>query len=58
MWGERSQETDADYLLTQRPIADGPERVLAQFHGGAGSLGLAPWSSDGKRIVFVSREPD
>lgn len=47
-----------DYLLTQRQLADGTERVLAQFYGGAGSLGIAPWSADGKRIIFVSREPE
>jgi hypothetical protein len=48
----------ADYLLLQRPLADGDERVLAHFYGGPGSLGLSPWSPDGKRIVFMSREPD
>jgi hypothetical protein len=47
-----------DYLLTQRSLVDGGERVLAQFYGGMGSLGIAPWSADGKRIVFVSREPE
>jgi len=47
-----------DYLLLQTSLADGGERVLAQFHGGQGSLGIAPWSADGKRIVFVSREPE
>lgn len=46
-----------DYLLAQRQLPDGEERVLAQFYGGAGSLGISPWSADGKRIVFVSREP-
>lgn len=47
-----------DYLLVQRPLAGGEERVLAQFHGGAGSLGIAPWSPDGRNVVFVSREPE
>lgn len=47
-----------DYLLTQRTLADDAERVLAQFHGGMGSLGIAPWSPDGKRVVFASREPE
>ncbi|HEX6637252.1 MAG TPA: hypothetical protein VF033_06310 [Steroidobacteraceae bacterium] len=47
-----------DYLLVQRALAGGEERVLAQFHGGPGSLGIAPWSPDGKHVVFVSREPD
>jgi hypothetical protein len=45
-----------DYLLTQRSLADGRERVLAQFYGGAGSLGIAPWSADGRRVIFASRE--
>ncbi|HUQ12489.1 MAG TPA: hypothetical protein VM146_19440 [Steroidobacteraceae bacterium] len=47
-----------DYLLVQRSLADGGERVLAQFYGGTGSLGISPWSGDGKRIIFVSREPE
>jgi hypothetical protein len=49
---------DGDYLLTQRSLADGGGRVLAEFHGGMGSLGVSPWSADGKRVVFVSREPE
>ena len=48
----------SDYLLVQRSLANGSERVLAQFHGGMGSLGVAPWSADGKRVVFASREPE
>jgi hypothetical protein len=32
--------------------------VLAQFYGGMGSLGVSPWSADGKQVVFVSREPE
>jgi TolB protein len=47
-----------DYLLLQSPLAGGDDRVLAQFHGGAGSLGISPFSPDGKRLVFVSREPE
>jgi hypothetical protein len=31
---------------------------LARFFGGPGALGPAPWSGDGKQLVFVSREPD
>jgi Tol biopolymer transport system component len=46
-----------DYLLMQRPLGDGEARVLAQFYGGPGSLGISPWSPDGRRLVFVSREP-
>jgi hypothetical protein len=47
-----------DYLLALNPLAGGATRVLAQFHGGSGSLGISPWSPDGKRVVFVSREPE
>jgi TolB protein len=46
-----------DYLLAQRPLAGGEARVLAHFYGGPGSLGLSPWSPDGKSVVFMSREP-
>ncbi|HEV7609281.1 MAG TPA: hypothetical protein VGO61_18210 [Steroidobacteraceae bacterium] len=51
-----------DYLLREIPI-DGPgkngqPRELARFFGGPGALGPAPWSADGKQLVFVSREPD
>jgi hypothetical protein len=56
--GTDGRPADGDYLLTQRSLADGGERVLARFHGGPGSLGVAPWSIDGKRVVFVSREPE
>jgi TolB protein len=49
---------EGDYLLMQASLADGGSRALAHFHGGTGSLGIAPWSADGKRIVFVSREPE
>ena len=55
---DRGRPGDGDYLLAQRQLPDGEERVLAQFYGGAGSLGISPWSADGKRIVFVSREPE
>lgn len=46
-----------DYLLLQKPLDGGEERELAWFPGGAGSLGISPWSADGKRVVFVTREP-
>jgi Tol biopolymer transport system component len=54
---DRGRPGSGDYLLAQRQLSDGVERVLAQFYGGAGSLGISPWSADGKRVVFVSREP-
>lgn len=47
-----------DYLLVQQPLSGGDQRVLAEFYGGPGSLGIAPWSPDGTLLVFVSREPD
>lgn len=47
-----------DYLLIRRPLAEGEERVLAEFHGDASSLGISPWSPDGQRVVFMSREPE
>jgi TolB protein len=55
---DRGRPGAGDYLLAQRQLPDGEERVLAQFYGGPGSLGLSPWSADGRRIVFVSREPE
>ena len=55
---DKGKPSLGDYLLVQQPLAGGEERVLAQFYGGPGSLGISPWSADGKRIVFVSREPE
>jgi TolB protein len=47
-----------DYLLRELPVAGGEPRELARFYGGPGTLGPAPWSTDGKQLVFVSREPE
>jgi TolB protein len=47
-----------DYLLRELPIAGGEPRELARFYGGPGALGPAPWSTDGKQLIFVSREPE
>jgi len=47
-----------DYLLRELPIDGGEPRELARFYGGPGALGPAPWSTDGKQVVFVSREPE
>lgn len=47
-----------DYLLMLRTLSGGDQRALAHFYGGPGSLGLAPWSPDGKRVVFMSQEPE
>jgi TolB protein len=54
---DKGKPGTGDYLLMLMPLAEGDERVLAQFYGGPGSLGISPWSPDGKRVVFVSREP-
>lgn len=48
----------SDYLLILRALAGGEERTLAHLYGGPGSLGLSPWSPDGKRVVFMSQEPE
>jgi hypothetical protein len=40
------------------PFAGGEPRELARFYGGPGALGPAPWSTDGKQLIFVSREPE
>ena len=47
-----------DYLLRELPVDGGEPRELARFYGGPGALGPAPWSTDGKQLVFVSREPE
>jgi TolB protein len=47
-----------DYLLREMPADGDVPRELAQFFGGPGALGPAPWSLDGKQLVFVSQEPD
>jgi TolB protein len=49
---------DGDYLLREMPGDGGEPRDLAHFFGGPGALGPAPWSLDGKQLVFVTREPD
>jgi TolB protein len=59
--GRRSsarEPAEGDYLLCSMPLEGGAPRELARLFGGAGSLGTAPWSGDGKQLVFVSREPD
>ena len=47
-----------DYLLREAPVGGGEPRELARFYGGPGALGPAPWSGDGKQLVFMSREPE
>jgi TolB protein len=55
---QKDKPVPGDYLLRELPIGGGKPRELAQFFGGPGALGLSPWSADGKRLVFVTREPD
>ena len=43
-----------DFTLQMRTISDGQVKALARFTGGKSSLTAAPWSPDGKRVVFVS----
>jgi TolB protein len=52
---DKGKQPTADYLLMQGWLEGGEGRLLAELHGGQGTLGISPWSPDGKRIVFVSR---
>jgi hypothetical protein len=49
---------NGDYLLRQLPVDGGEPRELARFYGGPGTLGPGAWSTDGKQLVFMTREPD
>lgn len=55
--GREDRPDPGDYLLRVAPLGGGEPRVLAAFYGDGAALGSAPWSPDGKQIVFVSREP-
>ena len=55
---EEGKPSSGDYLLRELPTDGGEPRELARFFGGPGALGPAPWSTDGRQIVFVSREPE
>lgn len=55
---ENGKPAVGDYLLRELPAGGGEPRELARFYGGPGALGPAPWSTDGKQVVFVSREPE
>lgn len=55
---DNGKPSPGDYLLRELPADGGEPRELARFFGGPGALGPAPWSTDGKQIVFVSREPE
>jgi hypothetical protein len=55
--GRGGRPEPGDYLLRVGALAGGETRELARFYGEAGALGTAPWSPEGRRLVFVSREP-
>ena len=55
--GRYGHPEPGDYLLRVAPLAGGALDELASYFGEAGTLGTAPWSPDGKQLVFVSREP-
>lgn len=54
----KGKQPAADYRLMHGFLDGGDDRLLAEFHGSQGSLGISPWSPDGERIVFVSREAE
>jgi hypothetical protein len=45
---------NAEVSLRLMSLADKSIKILARFNGGKGSLGLQPWSPDGRRVAFVS----
>lgn len=55
--GRYGRPEAGDYLLRVAPLAGGAADELARFYGEPGTLGTAPWSPDGRQLVFVSREP-
>jgi len=56
--GRYGRPQRGDYLLRVAALAGGAPEELASFFGEAGTLGTAPWSPDGKQLVFASREPE
>lgn len=52
------RDDSADFTLLSIAANGGEPRELAHFHSGAEALGSSPWSGDGKRLVFASREAD
>ena len=55
--GRMGRPDPGDYLLRAGALDGGATEELASFYGEPGTLGTAPWSPDGKQLVFVSREP-
>jgi hypothetical protein len=56
--GRMGRPDPGDYLLRVGALDGGAPEELANFYGEPGTLGTAPWSPDGKQLVFVSREPE
>jgi TolB protein len=55
--GHMGRPEPGDYLLRVGALNGGTSEELARFYGEPGTLGTAPWSPDGRQLVFVSREP-
>jgi Tol biopolymer transport system component len=48
---------DGDQLvLSVTSVAEQKTKVVAKFTGSTGALSANPWSPDGKRLVFISRQ--
>lgn len=56
--GRGGRPGPGDYLLRVAALSGDAAEELATFYGEPGALGTAPWSPDGKQLVFVSREPE
>lgn len=44
----------SDTALRVMSLADRSVKTLAEFVGGAQSIGDSPWSPDGRRVAFIS----
>ena len=49
-WGQKPEEA----TLSVKTVSDGSVKVLAKLQAAKGTLSDRPWSSDGKRLTFVS----
>jgi TolB protein len=56
--GRLGRPEPGSYLLHVGALDGGAPEELASFYGEPGTLGTAPWSPDGRQLVFVSREPE
>ena len=41
-------------MIRLMPVAGGPARVIAYVYGGQGTINVPSWSSDSKKLAFVS----